>query len=221
MRPEPNHPEPNHPEPSKHAQPVIYLVDDDDAVREALQVLIGTVGLEVRAFDSPQAFNASFDPQVIGCVVMDVRMPGTSGLELQEHLKIRGVDLPIIIITGHGDVNLARRAFLGGAVELLTKPVDEQTLLESLQRAIREHIRTRERQGVTREARARLERLSPREREVLSRIVEGDSNKQIARLLGLSARTVETHRAHLFEKLQVQSLAELIRLYIRALEHPP
>lgn len=201
--------------------PTVYLVDDDEAVREGLSLLIHTVGLEVQSYAAPADFLAAFDPEAIGCLVLDVRMPGMSGLRLQELLKERGVDLPVILMTGHGDVNLARRAFLAGAVEFLPKPVDEQTLIETLQRAVRAHIGSRERAQATRQARERLERLSARELEVLRLMVEGQTSKQIAKRLAVSPRTVETHRAHLMEKLEADSLAALIRLYLVALEGRP
>ena len=204
----------------KHT-PVVYLVDDDEAVREALALLIGTIGLEVQTFASPQDFLQAFEAGAIGCLVMDIRMPGMSGLQLQELLKAQGVDLPVVIITGHGDVNLARRAFLSGAVEFLLKPIDEQTLIDTLQRAVRAHIGSRERQEITQQARQRLARLSERELEVLKLMVEGYTSKQIAKQLGVSPRTVETHRAHLMEKLEVDSLAGLVRLYLRGLEQHP
>jgi two-component system, LuxR family, response regulator FixJ len=207
-------------EPSRHA-PVIYLVDDDEAVREGLSLLIHSMGLEVQSFASPQGFLEAFDPETIGCLVTDIRMPEMSGLQLQEFMRTQTVDLPVVVITGHGDVNLARRAFLGGAVEFLTKPVDELALIEALQRAVRTHIRSRERLSTTRQAQERLARLSLRELEVLRLMVDGLTSKQIARTLELSPRTVETHRAHLMEKLEVESLAVLVRLYLRGLdEHP-
>ena len=201
-------------------QVVVYLIDDDEAVREGLALLITTIGLNVQAFASPFAFLEQLDAEALGCLVVDVRMPGMSGLELQELLRQRNVDLPVVVITGHGDVNLARRAFLGGAVEFLTKPIDEQTLIETLQRAVRTHIRSRERLSTSRQARERLSKLSPRELEVLRLMVDGLTNKQIARNLKLSPRTVETHRAHLLEKLEEDSLAGLVRLYLTGLEYP-
>jgi FixJ family two-component response regulator len=206
---------------SLNHSPLVYLVDDDEAVCEALALLIGTVGLEVQTFASPQDFLHAFMPEAIGCLVMDIRMPGMSGLQLQELLRLRGVDLPVVIITGHGDVNLARRAFLGGAVEFLLKPIDEQTLIDTLQRAVRTHIGSRKRQEITGQAKQRLARISERELEVLRLMVEGYTSKQIAKQLSLSPRTIETHRAHLMEKLEVDSLAGLVRLYLRGLEQHP
>lgn len=211
----------SNPNPTVRLAPVVYLVDDDEAVREGLALLIRTIGLEVQAFASALGFLEDFDPGAIGCLVVDVRMPGMSGLQLQERLRERSLDLPVVIITGHGDVNLARRAFLGGAVEFLTKPIDEQTLIETLQRAVQAHIASRQRLKSTNQAQQRLARLSARELEVLRLMVDGLTSKQIARSLTVSPRTIETHRAHLMEKLEVDSLAGLVRLYLTGLgKHP-
>jgi FixJ family two-component response regulator len=208
------------PNPSQHA-PVIYLVDDDEAVREAIALLLATMGLEVQTFASPQVFLEQFDATAIACLVVDIRMPGMSGLQLQERLNQLQSDIPVVVITGHGDVNLARRAFLGGAIEFLTKPIDEQSLIDTLHKAVRSQILSRKRLSSTRQAQERLARLSSRELEVLHFMVDGLTSKQIARQLELSPRTVETHRAHLMEKLEVDSLAGLVRLYLTGLtEHP-
>ena len=193
--------------------PLIHLIDDDDAVRAGLALLIGTVGLRVQAWADPQAFMHSFDRQDIGAIVLDVRMPGISGLTVLEQLVAQGVDQPVIMLTGHGTVELCRRAFKSGATEFLEKPVDDEVLLEALQNAVRQHVRSRERHQADRHARAHYAQLSEREREVLGLIVEGLTNKEIGRALGLSPRTVESHRANLFAKLQVESLAHLIRHY--------
>ena len=193
--------------------PLIHLIDDDEAVRAGLALLIGTVGLRVQAWADPQAFMNSFDRQGIGAIVLDVRMPGISGLTVLDQLVAQGVDQPVIMLTGHGTVELCRRAFKSGATEFLEKPVDDEVLLEALQNAVRQHVRSRERHQANREARAHYAQLSEREREVLGLIVEGLTNKEIGRALGLSPRTVETHRANLFAKLQVESLAHLIRHY--------
>jgi RNA polymerase sigma factor (sigma-70 family) len=193
--------------------PLIHLIDDDDAVRAGLALLIGTVGLRVQAWADPQEFMRGFDRQGIGAIVLDVRMPGISGLTVLDQLVAQGVDQPVIMLTGHGTVELCRRAFKSGATEFLEKPVDDEVLLEALQNAVRLHVRSRERHQANREARAHYAQLSEREREVLGLIVEGLTNKEIGRALGLSPRTVETHRANLFAKLQVESLAHLIRHY--------
>ena len=193
--------------------PLIQLIDDDAAVRDSLALLIGTVGLRVQTWADPQEFMRSFDRQSIGAIVLDVRMPGISGLTVLDTLVAQGVDQPVIMLTGHGTVELCRRAFKSGAAEFLEKPVDDEVLLEALQNAVRQHVRSRERHQANQQAREHYAQLSEREREVLGLIVEGLTNKEIGRALGLSPRTVETHRANLFAKLQVDSLAHLIRHY--------
>ncbi len=193
--------------------PLIHLIDDDEAVRAALALLIGTVGLRVQSWSDPQAFIAGFDRQSIGAIVLDVRMPGTSGLTVLDTLIAQGVDQPIIMLTGHGTVEMCRRAFKAGAAEFLEKPVDDQALLDALQTAVRRHVMSRERLAADRQARERYAHLSQREREVLGLIVAGLTNKEIGRSLALSPRTVETHRANLFGKLEATSLAQLIRQY--------
>jgi RNA polymerase sigma factor (sigma-70 family) len=193
--------------------PLIHLIDDDAAVRDSLALLIGTVGLRVQTWADPQEFMRSFDRQSIGAIVLDVRMPGISGLTVLDTLMAQGVDQPVIMLTGHGTVELCRRAFKSGAAEFLEKPVDDEVLLEALQNAVRQHVRSRERHQANQQAREHYAQLSEREREVLGLIVEGLTNKEIGRALGLSPRTVETHRANLFAKLQVDSLAHLIRHY--------
>lgn len=198
---------------SHSLSPLIHLIDDDDAVRASLSMLIGTVGLRVQDWSDPLEFLARFDRQAIGVIVLDVRMPGISGLAVLERLVHEGVDQPVILLTGHGTVDMCRRAFKSGAAEFLEKPVDDETLLESLQSAVRQHVRSRERHRADRAARERYAQLSAREREVLGLIVAGLTNKEIGRSLDLSPRTVETHRAHLFAKLQMGSLAQLIRQY--------
>lgn len=193
--------------------PLIHLIDDDEAVRASLALLIGTVGLRVQPWSDPQAFLAGFDRNAIGAIVLDVRMPGISGLMVLDTLVAQGVDQPVIMLTGHGTVEMCRRAFKAGAAEFLEKPVDDEALLEALQNAVRQNVKSRERLSAGREARERYAQLSAREREVLGLIVAGLTNKEIARALTLSPRTVETHRANLFEKLETASLAQLIRQY--------
>ncbi len=193
--------------------PTIHLIDDDQAVRDSLALLIGTVGLRVQPWSDPQAFLNTFDREAIGAIVLDVRMPGISGLSVLDTLGAQGVDQPVIMLTGHGTVDMCRRAFKAGAAEFLEKPVNDEALLEALQNAVRLHVRSRQRHQADRAARERFAQLSEREREVLGLIVEGLTNKEIGRALGLSPRTVETHRANLFAKLQAPSLAQLIRHY--------
>lgn len=193
--------------------PTVHLIDDDAAVRESLALLIGTVGLRVTTWADPQAFLQGFDREAIGAIVLDVRMPGISGLAVLDTLVAQGVDQPVIMLTGHGTVEMCRRAFKAGAAEFLEKPVNDELLIEALQHAVRQHVRTRERHQADRTARERYVQLSEREREVLGLIVAGLTNKEIGRALDLSPRTVETHRANLFAKLQAESLAQLIRHY--------
>ncbi len=198
--------------------PLIHLIDDDAAVRESLALLISTVGLRVQTWERPDTFLAAFDRQGIGAIVLDVRIPGISGLSVLDTLVAQGVDQPIIMLTGHGTVEMCRRAFKAGAAEFLEKPVNDEQLIEALQQAVRQHVKSRERHQADRLARERYAQLSEREREVLGLIVEGLTNKEIARALGLSPRTVETHRANLFAKLQAESLAQLIRAYAALVE---
>ena len=198
--------------------PLIHVVDDDAAVREALALLIGTVGLRVQTWAEPLDFVARFDREAIGAIVLDVRMPGLGGVALLEQLVTAGVDQPVILLTGHGTVELCRRAFKSGAAEFLEKPVDDDLLLETLQQAVRQHVQRREREAAGRGARERYARLSEREREVLSLIVAGLTNKEIGRALALSPRSVETHRANLFAKLEAESLAQVIRRYAALVE---
>jgi len=193
--------------------PLVHLIDDDEAVRSSLALLISTVGLRVQGWGDPQQFLREFPRGDIGAIVLDVRMPGISGLAVLETLVREGVDQPVIMLTGHGTVDMCRRAFKAGAAEFLEKPVDDEALLEGLQNAVRQHVKSRERLAADRAARERYAQLSEREKEVAGFIVEGLTNKEIGRALSLSPRTVETHRANLFAKLQADSLAQLIRRY--------
>ncbi len=201
--------------------PLIHLVDDDAGVRDALAALIATVGLRVAPWPDGEAFLAGFDRQAIGAVVLDLRMPGLGGLTVLQRLRDEGADQPVVVLTGHGTVALCRRAFKDGAAEFLEKPVDDDLLLDALQQAVRQHVRSRQRRVADDDARQRHARLSVREREVLSLVVEGLTNKEIARALGLSPRTVETHRANLFDKLGVDSLAQLVRRFAALVADAP
>ena len=198
--------------------PLIHLIDDDEAVRASLALLIGTVGLRVQTWGDPQAFITGFDRQSIGVIVLDVRMPGISGLAVLETLMAQGVDQPVIMLTGHGTVAMCRRAFKAGAAEFLEKPVNDEALLEALQNGVRQHVKSRERNKNDQQAQQRFAQLSQREHEVLGLIVSGLTYKEIGRALDVSPRTVETHRAHLFAKLEAESLAQLIRRYAGLVE---
>ncbi|CAB3682058.1 response regulator transcription factor [Achromobacter piechaudii] len=207
------------PSPARTVQhsPLVYLVDDDDAVRDALALLLRSVGLASSGFGDPQAFLSQLPASAIGCVVLDIRMPGISGLDVLSRLAEQS-DLPVVMLTGHANVDLCRRAFKGGAMEFLQKPVDDDVFLDAVQAAVRTHIASRERLAVTQAAADRLARLSGREHDVLERIVRGMSNKEIAREFDLSPRTVETYRANVFAKLEADSLAQLIRQYATLLD---
>lgn len=198
--------------------PLIHLIDDDEAVRTSLALLITTVGLRVQTWASPQVFVEQFDRHSIGAIVLDVRMPGISGLTVLDRLFAQAVEQPVIMLTGHGTVDLCRRAFKSGAFEFLEKPVDDERLLETLQNAVRQHVKTRERHQADRQTRAQYAQLSAREREVLGLIVAGLTNKEMGRALNVSPRTVETHRANLFAKLGIDSLAQLVRQYAGIVE---
>ena len=193
--------------------PTVHLIDDDQAVRDSLALLIGTVGLRVQPWSDPQAFLSDFDREGIGAIVLDVRMPGISGLSVLDTLVAQGVDQPVIMLTGHGTVDMCRRAFKAGAAEFLEKPVDDERLLEALQTAVRQHVQSRQRNQADRVTRQRYAQLSEREREVLGLIVSGLTNKEIGRALNVSPRTIETHRANLFAKLEIDALAQLVRQY--------
>ncbi|MEO6271469.1 MAG: response regulator [Lautropia sp.] len=199
--------------PRTSLSPLIHLVDDDRDVRESLSLLIGTVGLRVQAWSEPEAFLRAFDRESIGAIVLDIRLPGASGLQVLEELIAQQVDQPVVMLTGHGTIDLCRRAFKAGAAEFLEKPVDHELLIEALQISVRRHVRIRQRHRADQDAALRFGLLSDREREVLGLILSGLTNKEAGRALSLSPRTVETHRANLFAKLDADSLAQLIRRY--------
>lgn len=198
------------------ATPIVAIVDDDEAVREGLALLLRTVGLPTRCYANADAFLAEADDSALGCALIDIRMPGMSGLDLLDRMS-ESHNLPIIIMTGHGNVDSCRRAFKGGALDFLRKPVDDDELIDAVQQAIRQHVGAREHSDAGQGRTVRLATLSRREREVLNGIVGGSSNKEIARDLGLSPRTVETYRANVFDKLQVGSVVELVRDYVTLL----
>lgn len=195
-------------------EPSVFIVDDDEAVRDSLHLLMVSAGLSAQTFDSAQAFIDQFDPQRAGCLILDIRMPGMSGLELQDRLNDIGSVLPVIIITGHGDVPMAIRAFKSGIFDFIEKPFNDQVLLDCVQRAIEKDRENRTQIMHNADRDALLETLTAREREVLEHVVAGKANKVIAADLGVSQRTVEVHRAKVMEKLKVRSLAELVRLVL-------
>jgi len=190
----------------------IFLVDDDDALRRATQRLLESHGLRVAAFPSAEAFVAAFDSDAPGCLLLDLRMPGVGGLELQQQLVERGVGLPIVFMTGHADVTSSVTAMKVGALDLLQKPVHEDVLVAALQRALARDQETRHTRRERAELERRLARLTPREREIFDEIVAGHLNKQAAYALGIAERTVKLHRARVLEKMGAESVAELARM---------
>lgn len=192
----------------------VYLVDDDEAVRRALSLLLSTVGIEVTTFADPQSFLARVSALPPGCLILDIRMPMISGLRLQEKLADRGVDWPTVVISGHGDIEACRRAFRNGAVDFLSKPVDEQDLIDAIQKGSAALERQLQTELERAELRRLLARLTPRENEVLGLIARGFTTRQIAEGLGLSPRTVESHRAAIGAKLGTTSQAEMTRTWI-------
>jgi len=195
-------------------EPTVYIVDDEPAIRDSLAMLLRSVGLASRTFPSAPAFLEGFDAGAPGCLVADVRMPGMSGLELQEALRARQAALPVIIITGHGDIAMAVRAMKAGAADFIEKPFNEQVLLDAVHRALAQRPGEPQPSAVRAEIEARVATLTPREREVMLLVAEGRPNKVVATRLGLSTRTVEVHRAKAMEKMQARSLAELVRMAI-------
>ena len=196
----------------KEHLPVVYIVDDDEAVRGSLRLLLKSVGLTPNAMGSAREFLAKYDPMQPGCLVLDVRMPEISGLELQEQLNLQGAIIPVIFITGHGDVPMAVEAMQAGAFDFLQKPFRDQDLIDRIQRALEKDRSNRSALTERNTIRDRLESLTPREREVLTMVTSGKANKVMASDLGVSQRTVEIHRARVMEKMGATSLAQLVRM---------
>lgn len=192
----------------------VFLIDDDEDVRLAIGLLMHTMGFAVQPFPNALAFLERPNRQSLGCIVADVRMPGMSGLQLLERLAAEGERMPVIVITGHGDVNACRRAFRSGAVDFLTKPVDEQVLLEAIETGFQRLDAELREAGEAAEAKALIAQLTQREREILDMIVLGWATKDIAKAYDLSPRTVETHRANLALKLGTTSVAEMVRIVL-------
>ncbi len=200
--------------------PVVFVVDDDPAMRDSLRWLIESTGLNVETFGDAQTFLARIRPELPGCLVLDVRMPGMSGLDLQAELARRGIGLPTIVVTGHAEVPMAVRAVKAGAIDFIEKPFSDQLLLDRVRQGI--EMDRLERDGRARRADVlrRMSLLTQREREVLDLVVAGRANKEIAATLRLSPKTVEVHRAHVMEKMQASSVAELVRLALFAQATP-
>lgn len=202
--------------PNASNEPIVFVVDDETPIRDALRMLLRSVGLATRAYANAHDFLRELEPTVHGCLLADVRMPGMSGLELLETLRTKHPRLPVIIITGHGDVAMAVRAMKAGATDFIEKPFNDQVLLDAVHRALAQSRHDARTLPERAEIDARLATLTPREREVMQLVVEGKPNKVIGTRLDLSTRTVEVHRAKVMEKMQAGSLAELVRMAIAA-----
>ena len=196
----------------REARPVVFVIDDDPDICAAVTRLIRLVGLDVQTFNSAQEFLRSKQPSTPGCVVLDVQLPGLSGLDLQHELTKTGIDFPIIFVTGYGDVPMTVRAMKAGAVEFLTKPYRDQDLLDAIQSAIERHRITRRLRSELSELTQLYESLSSREREVLPMVTAGLMNKQIAAELGISEKTIKVYRGHLMSKMKADSVAALVRM---------
>jgi two-component system, LuxR family, response regulator FixJ len=196
--------------PLQKDSPLVYVVDDDDAIRDSLSLLLQSIGIEHAVFSSANDFLEAYDRDQHACLVTDIRMPGLSGLELQQRLNEERAYIPVIFITGHGDVPMAVNAMKSGAADFIQKPFRDQDLLDRIQRALQRDSETRQSRVEERVIRARLALLTPRETEVMQRVVKGHANKVIAMDLGVSQRTVELHRARVMHKLKMRSLADLV-----------
>lgn len=196
------------------SESIVFVVDDDAAVRDALRELLEASGLHVATFASVEEFWAGYLPRRPACLLLDIRMPGVSGLDLQEQLKARGINLPIIVLTGHADVAMATRCLKAGAADLLEKPVDDRKLLASIHECLARDAECHRQERWKAELGDRLACLSARERQVLDLVLQGLPNKTIAMTLGIAQRTVEVHRAQVMKKMQANSLAELVRMVV-------
>lgn len=200
--------------------PVVFVVDDDPDVRRSLRWLLGTEGLLVRSCASAEDFLVEFSPERTGCIVLDVHLPGMDGFELLARLEASGPHPPVLVITAYGDIPMAVRALKSGAFDFIEKPYTSGSLLERIHQALARDETLRMRRQERAQLEARLTQLTPREREVMKHLVDGRSNKRIAKVLAIGERTVETHRQRIMHKLEADSVADLTRLAIRLLDHP-
>ncbi|HYD31321.1 MAG TPA: response regulator FixJ [Azospirillaceae bacterium] len=202
-------------------EPTVFVVDDDDALRDSLSLLVETAGYKVETFPAGEPFLDAFDPERPGCLLADVRMPGMSGLDLLRELKRWGATLPVIVITGHGDVAMAVSALKDGALDFIEKPFDASVLMDSIRDALDRQDRDQRSRLEAQEILDRMDTLTPREREVMDLVVAGHSNKVIAGRLDISTRTVEVHRARVMEKMRARNLSELVRMALKVEAREP
>lgn len=202
-------------------EPFVHVVDDDPEVCRSLKLLIQSAGYRVATYSSPREFLGSGAATKPGCLILDIRLPGTNGLEVQERLAALGSSMPVIIISGYADVSLAVRAMRRGAIDLLEKPFESSLLLDRIKQAVEMDLRAHVRRGETDRIQAKIASLTPREREVMRLVVQGYANKRIAATLGITMKTVEAHRAHVMRKMKADSLAELVRMVQTVQGEPP
>jgi FixJ family two-component response regulator len=196
--------------------PTVFIVDDDPAICRSMAMILSAHGLESRCHHSAEEFLAKFDQAMAGCVLLDLRIPGMTGEELLRTLRQGGVQIPVIIITGHGDVAAAVRTMKLGLIDFLQKPVDHAVLIKTVREALKQDAVRRQQEAVTRDAAARVSRVTPRERELMGMLAQGKTSKEIAAALNVSVKTVDNHRAHLLTKLKASNVAELAAIAVRA-----
>jgi len=206
------------PDTSRDTKQTVYIVDDDESIREGLSNFLEAVGIDSRCFSTAEGFSAHWSDRMAGCLLLDARLPGISGVEFQERLRKSGMKIPVIFMTAHGDIPMVRKVMKAGAVEFLTKPFQKEELLRAVEQAFASDQIRRKEQAIVDSIRARIESLTPREREVMAMVTAGLLNKQIASELNLSEITVKLHRRQVMEKMRVGSLAELVKICERAKE---
>ncbi len=203
---------------SRNARQTVYIVDDDESIREGLSNFLEAVGIDAKCFSTAEGFSAHWSDRMAGCLLLDARLPGISGVEFQERLRKSGVKIPVIFMTAHGDIPMVRKVMKAGAVEFLTKPFQKEELLHAVEQAFALDQARRKEEAIIDSIRARIDSLTPREREVMAMVTAGLLNKQIASELNLSEITVKLHRRQVMEKMRVGSLAELVKVCARAKE---
>jgi FixJ family two-component response regulator len=202
-------------------QGIVFIVDDEEAVRDSLEVLLRSVGIRSAGFADARSFLEHYKPQQRGCLLLDIRMPRMSGMDLQQELNRRGWGVPVIFITGHGDVTMAVEAMRAGAVDFLQKPFKEEDIIRRVQKALDQDVRMRRQLDSIDQVRGRFESLTPREREVAERLVAGSANKAVAIDLGMSERTVELHRARVMQKMGVRGISQLVQTLMQLRKNGP